>query len=323
MKSKRSGPILVVGESLIDVVEAEGHGAVECVGGSGANAAVALSRLGCSVWLASAVGPDDRGRRIRTRLAEEGIRWASDPVTLDRTGVARAHIDSDGHAAYDFAIDWRLSVLRDDVPAPVALQVSSLAPTMLPGARGVLAIVRQYCQRTLVAYDVNIRPAITGSGPEVRAAVEAMIALSDVVKVSDEDLAALYPGRDEAHLIEYVLSLGPVAVVITRGGDRAQWCSPTGAISVRSPVVPVIDTIGAGDTFGAAMLDALVRSDCAALKPRGRVARMGDDEVERVLRRAAKAAAITCSRVGADPPYRGELVGSLQGEAHRSKQRRR
>lgn len=162
-----------------------------------------------------------------------------------------------------------------------------------------------------MAYDVNIRQAITGTGPEVRAAVEAMIALSDVVKVSDEDLAALYPGRDEPYLIEYVLSLGPVAVVITRGSGGAQWCSRTTTVAVRSPAVPVVDTIGAGGTFGAAVLDALVRSGCAGPKPRGRVAKLSDDQVERLLGWAAEAASITCSRWGANPPYRRELVGVL------------
>lgn len=309
MPPKRTNPILVLGESLIDVVDADGHEPVECMGGSGANAAVALSRLGCAVWFATAVGPDERGRGIRSRLEGEGVRWASDPETLDRTGVARAHIDSGGHATYGFDVDWRLSSLRDDLPLPVALQVSSLAPTLLPGAQDVLAAVRHYCRQALVAYDVNIRSAITGAGPDVRAAVEEMIGLSDVVKVSDEDLAALYPGRDEAHLIEYVLSLGPVAVVITRGSEGAQWRSRTAVVTVRSPAVSVVDTVGAGDTFGAAVLDALVSLEGAGLKPRGLVAKLGDDQLERLLQRAAKAAAITCSRVGADPPHRRDLVG--------------
>lgn len=299
--------ILVVGESLIDVVHAPGAEPVEHVGGSAANAAVALSRLGRPVWFASAFGADDRGRRIRSHLHAEGVRWATDPLSLEQTAVAVATLDDAGHATYAFDIGWQLHPLRDDLPPPAAVQVSSLAPTLAPGVEHVLAVVQRYRDRALVAYDVNLRPAITGTGADLVAAVEAMVALSDVVKASDEDLAGLYADRDEAAAVEHLLSLGPVAVVVTRGAEGAAWTSATATATVPAQVGPVVDTIGAGDTFGAAMLDALVARGCTGPAAREALAGLDADQVRDVLARAAHAAAVTVSRAGANPPYQREL----------------
>lgn len=307
MEAVEDDAVLVIGESLIDVVHAPGREAVEHVGGSAANAAVALARLGRPVWFASAFGGDDRGRRIRSQLQAEGIRWASDPLSLDHTAVAVARLDDAGHATYTFDIAWQLHPLRDDLPPAAVVQVSSLAPTLAPGAEDVLAAVHRYRDRALVAYDVNVRPAITGTGPQVVAAVEAMVALTDVVKASDEDLAGLYADRDEAAAVAHLLSLGPAVVVVTRGGDGAQWRSASASVEVPAQVGPVVDTIGAGDTFGAAMLDALMARGCAGPGARQALEGLGADHVHEVLARAAHAAAVTVSRAGANPPYRREL----------------
>ena len=298
---------LVIGESLIDVVHAPGAEPVELVGGSAANAAVALCRLGRAVWFASALGPDDRGRRIRGHLHAEGIRWAVEPSSLDATGVAVARLDDEGRATYTFDIAWQLHPLREDLPDPAVVQVSSLAPTLAPGADHVLAVVQRYRDRALVAYDVNLRPAITGTGPEVVAAVEAMVALSDLVKASDEDLEGLYPDLDEAAAVSHLLGLGPVAVVVTRGGDGAGWYAGGEHVAVPAQRGPVVDTIGAGDTFGAATLDALAARGCTGPDARTALAALGADDVRAVLAHAAHAAAVTVSRPGADPPYAREL----------------
>ena len=307
MQSQQDAPFLVIGESLIDVVHAPGERPVEHVGGSAANAAVALARLGRPVWFASAFGEDDRGRRIRSHLHAEGVRWAADPLSLEHTSVAVAKLDDQGVATYTFDIAWQLHPLREDLPAPAVVQVSSLAPTLEPGAQHVLAVVQRYRDRALVAYDVNLRPAITGTGPDVVRAVEAMVALSDVVKASDEDLAGLYGDLDEPAAVAHLLSLGPVAVAVTRGGDGAGWRSGQASVDVGAQVGPVVDTIGAGDTFGAAMLDALAARGCVGVDGRQAVAALGADQVREVLARAAHAAAVTVSRAGADPPYAREL----------------
>ncbi|WP_248583168.1 PfkB family carbohydrate kinase [Nocardioides sp. InS609-2] len=307
MEPLQDDAFLVIGESLIDVVHAPGQEPVEHVGGSAANAAVALARLGRSVWFASALGADDRGRRIRSHLHTEGIRWAVEPLSLERTSAAVAELDDGGVATYTFDIAWQLHPLREDLPAPVVVQVSSLAPTREPGADHVLAVVHRYRDRALVAYDVNLRPAITGTGPAVVAAVEAMVALSDVVKASDEDLEGLYGDLDEQAAVAHLLTLGPAAVVVTRGGDGAGWYGGGVSVEIAAQAGPVVDTIGAGDTFGAAMVDALATRGCVGTAARGALTALGADEVRDVLARAAHAAAITVSRAGANPPYAREL----------------
>ena len=151
-----------------------------------------------------------------------------------------------------------------------------------------------------------MRPSVTGVGPAIAATVEATVALTDLVKASDEDLEALYPGDSEAAAAERLLALGPAAVVVTRGADGAAWYADGLAVAAPGVAVSVADTIGAGDTFGAAMLDELARrgllgGGVVALKA------MSRDDVAGVLDFATRAAAVTVSRPGADPPWRTEL----------------
>jgi fructokinase len=131
-----------------------------------------------------------------------------------------------------------------------------------------------------------------------------MVAVAHLVKASDEDLANLYPDREPGAAVDHLLALGPAAVVVTRGGDGATWVTTQGSVEIASLPVEVADTIGAGDTFGAAMLDALWDLDMLG----GRIAALDASTIETVLRRAAAAAAVTVSRPGADPPYRHELL---------------
>src|SRR4029079_11447560 len=111
--------------------------------------------------------------------------------------------------------------------------------------------------RATVTYDVNARPAVTGTGPDVVARVERMVAVTDLVKASDEDLEALYPGRSYAESAAALLELGPAAVAVTRGAEGALWLDREGPVEIESRPVAVADTIGAGDTFGAGLIDAL------------------------------------------------------------------
>jgi fructokinase len=155
-----------------------------------------------------------------------------------------------------------------------------------------------------VSYDVNARPAVTGAGPDVLRGIEAVVALADLVKASDEDLDVLYPGEPVDQAVERLFGLGPSAVVVTRGRHGATWYGAEGRVDVHAAETEVADTIGAGDTFGAAVLDALWDLDALG----GRLTGVAHDAIEFVLRHAASAAAITVSRPGADPPYRHELL---------------
>jgi fructokinase len=290
------GDVLVVGESLVDIVHAADGTTTEYAGGSAANVAVALSRLGRPVRFVTAWADDARGRVLAGHLARAGVELASDPVVLDRTATAAATIGADGAASYVFDLDWRIGEVEPG--RPVAVHVCSIGAVLEPGADQVLDLLTALRGTTTISYDVNARPAITGTGAELVDLVERMVAVADVVKASDEDLAALYPCLDAESAARRLLGLGPAAVVVTRGGEGATWVGVDHTVEVASLPVEVADTIGAGDTFGAAMIDALWGQSPGELSSAA---------IEDVLTHAARAAAVTVSRPGADPPYRAEL----------------
>lgn len=288
--------VLVIGEALVDIVHAADGSTVEYAGGSAANVAVALARLGRPVRFATAWADDDRGRVLASHLAKDGVVLAGDPHVLTRTATAAATLGADGAASYQFDLEWRLG----DVPPgePAFAHVCSLGAVLEPGADQVLALVGALDGAT-VTYDINARPAITGTGADVVARVERVVAVADLVKASDEDLAHLYPHLELSAAAAHLLALGPTAVVVTRGGAGATWFGAGGTVEVASLPVAVADTIGAGDTFGAAVIDALW--------DRGPLRELSAETIAAVLAHAARAAAVTVSRPGADPPYRSEL----------------
>ncbi len=294
--------VLVVGESLIDIVQRPDGSTVEHPGGSAANVAVALARLGRPVELLTAYGDDARGAVLSRHLNQSAVGLAVDPHTLDRTATALATLADDGSASYTFDIEWRLGELPD--LAPVAVHTCSIGAVAEPGADAVRRLLVQVRPQATVSYDVNARPAVTGAGPDVLRAVEDIVALADLVKASDEDLEALYPGEPIQQAVDRLLGLGPAAVVVTHGRHGAAWYAAGGRVEVPATDTEVADTIGAGDTFAAGMIDALW--DLGALG--GRLPDLERSEIERVLRHAARAAAVTVSRPGADPPYRHELL---------------
>ncbi len=295
---------LVVGESLVDVVSGPGEtDGRERPGGSAANAAVALARLGRAVMFATSYGDDDRGRLLAEHLAGSGVTLATDPLVLPLTSVAHARVGADGAAEYDFDVAWRLGTVEAEEPHVV--HVCSLAPVLEPGSDATLALVDRCAPGTTTTYDLNIRPAITGCGPAVVARVERMVGRADLVKASDEDLAALWPGLDVDDAAVHLLHLGPAAVVVTRGAAGSSWHTRDGSGEVGAPVVDVVDTIGAGDTFGAGLVDALW--DHLGAAGRDRLAALEADDWAQALRHASRCAAVTVSREGADPPWRREV----------------
>ncbi|MSZ76725.1 MAG: carbohydrate kinase [Actinobacteria bacterium] len=293
--------MLVLGESLVDVVNTPDGRTVEHPGGSAANVAVALSRLGRPVRLATAYADDGRGRALAGHLEASGVGLALDPHVVARTSTAAATIGPDGAASYVFDLEWRLGPVPLE-PAPVAVHTCSIAAVLAPGAAEVAATIEVLRERATISYDLNVRPAITGVGADVVAAVERLVALTDLVKASDEDLAVLYPGLSVDDAVARLRGLGPQAVVVTRGAAGATW-SGSVEVAVEPTSVTVADTIGAGDTFGAATLDALWSLGALG----GRLPDLAADQILEVLAYANRAAAVTVSRPGADPPWKTEL----------------
>lgn len=297
--------VLVVGESLVDIVHAADGSTREYAGGSAANVAVALARLGRPVRFVTAWADDEHGRVLAEHLGGAGVRLATDPHVLARTATAAATLGADGAATYEFDLEWRIGPV--EVEPPSVVHTCSLGAVIEPGAADVVSLVSRLREVATISYDINARPAITGTGPGVVALVERMVAVSDLVKASDEDLAALYPDLDLELAARRVLTLGPVAVVVTRGPDGATWFAEHAVVDIASLPVQVADTIGAGDTFGAAMIDALWERDRLGAEHRAELRDLPAEEIADVLAHAARAAAVTVSRPGADPPYRAEL----------------
>jgi fructokinase len=301
------GAALVIGESLVDVVRGA-DADIDYPGGSAANVAVALARLGRPTWLATSFADDPYGVLLAEHLAANDVRLAGDPGAVDRTSSAVATLDPSGAASYAFDLDWRLNPVRlpGDV-VPLVVHACSIAAVLPPGCEDVAAEVTRLRDVATVSYDVNLRPSISGTGPEVVARIERLVAVSDIVKASDEDLEGLRPGLSLEDAAADLLGRGPAAVVVTRGGDGVSLFTAGGRLDLPALRVEVADTIGAGDTFGAATLHALGERELLGASARSRLRDLDEAGWREVLGFAARAAAVTVSRPGADPPYAREL----------------
>jgi fructokinase len=298
---------LVLGESLVDVVRGEG-GEVRHPGGSAANVAVALARLGRPVRFGTAFADDDDGRIVAEHLAASGVELAGDPGVVPRTSVAEATIGADGAATYHFDLDWRLGEVKlPDGVEPAVVHVGSIGAVLRPGADDVLAAVHRWHGTATVSLDVNARPGITGTGPEVVGRIEELASLADVVKASDEDLEVLWPRRELDDAARALLGKGPSVVAVTRGAAGARWWTRETHGTADPVRVDVADTIGAGDTFSAGLIDALWERDLLGAGNRAALRVSGAELWDAVVGFAARAAAITVSRPGADPPWEREI----------------
>lgn len=297
---------LIVGEALTDIVVDADGSRREHPGGSPLNVAVALGRLGHRPQLLTRIGPDERGEAIRAHLAESHVELTAASTVDHPTSTALATLDATGAATYEFDLVWD----PDPTGAPVevdAVHTSSIAAVLAPGASTVTEVLRSRRERSTISYDPNARPTLMGDPELVRERIEANIALSDVVKASDEDVAWLYGTDDVEDVVASWRDLGASLTVLTRGADSAVAFSDSGRIQVAPGAVDAVDTVGAGDTFSAGILDALAARGLLGAQNRPALASMPADEVATVLRRAAGLAAITVSRAGANPPWSHEL----------------
>jgi fructokinase len=300
---------VVIGEALVDLVGQRGSRTmVAHPGGSPANVALGLARLGDPVTLMTRLGRDAFGEMISTHLQASGVRVDAGPDDGAKTSLAVASLAA-GIATYDFRIEWDIG---DLVPLPVetrCVHTGSLATVLAPGRTNVEDLIARERQRgrVTISYDPNVRPALLGTPERARPDIERLVALSDVVKVSDEDLQWLYPDRQDEEVARDWLGRGPVLVVVTRGGQGVY--AVTADLEVRRPATPVdlVDTVGAGDSFTSGLLDGLRRADLIGGVRRDALAAVDESTLVSVLDDAALVAAITCSRPGANPPTRAEV----------------
>lgn len=306
-ESTEPARVLVVGEALVDVVR-RGDDAAVHPGGSPLNIAVGLQRLDLPTTLHSSFGADSHGVAIAGHL--EASRVSITPGTIDDrpTSVALATIGADGAASYTFSVVWDPAPLDVTAGAFDALHVGSIGASLEPGAALVERLLADLRPSTTISFDPNVRPQLMGAADAARPRVERIIALADVVKASDEDIAWLYPDATVAEVMASWLALGPALVVITRGGDGAEALSASGPVHVPASATRVVDTIGAGDSFMSGLLAALSDRGLLGADRRSALRELSASDLTDVVGFAARCAAITVSRPGADPPTRADLT---------------
>jgi fructokinase len=296
--------IAVVGEVLVDLVWPMGTDRiVPHPGGSPANVAIGLHRLDRQVTLLSCWGDDPPGALIDAYLSATGVDVRRLPSRSRCSTVAHAYLDPNtGSATYDFLAAW--DPIEISVPADTTLiHTGSLAAVIEPGATPILKTCRGLRNRLgcAVSIDLNVRPAALPDRATYRAQIERLTREADIVKASDEDLTWLYPDLDPDNAARALLKLGPELVVLTRGSQGATGLTAEHEVTLPAPEVRVADTIGAGDAFQAALLDALVQHDAGIRIPTTAA------ELTSVLHRCITAGAIACTRPGARPPTRQEI----------------
>ncbi|MTB70483.1 carbohydrate kinase [Arsenicicoccus cauae] len=302
--------LLVVGESLVDIVHRQGGAVDEHPGGSPANVAIGLARLGHPVDFATQFGRDAHGEMVRAHLVQERLlTLTSGSDQAESTSTAKATLDAAGGATYDFELLWDVAGALDE-DAVGHLHTGSIAATLEPGGSAVVDAALRARATGTVSYDPNARPTIMGTPEEVRQRIEQLVGLSDVVKASDEDVDWLYPGATPEQIMELWGRLGPELVVVTRGGAGALVLIPrTGERLVAEATrTTVVDTVGAGDSFMSGLISGLLDAGLlGSVEARERLRTASLPDVRPAIERAVACGAITVSRAGANPPTRAEL----------------
>lgn len=292
---------LVIGESLIDIVDGDEH-----VGGSPLNVAVGLGRLGREVDFLTSIADDSYGRRIAEYVEAAGVQLVSESRAAERTATARSTIAEDGSADYAFDLDWRLSGTPPVTP-PLFVHTGSIAAVQDPGCLAVAALIDTYRVSATVTFDPNVRPSLIADPGLAVARIEHLIERSDVVKVSEEDLRWIDPTRPPEQIAQTWLRLGPAIVAMTMADRGAVAFCAAGSARVPTRAVRVVDTVGAGDSFMAGLLDALWELGSLGGDRRTELRGVGVDALTTALDAASLSAALTIARAGADLPDRAAL----------------
>lgn len=306
--------IQVIGESLMDIIIDPLRGVRETPGGSPLNVAIGLGRLGHNVQLLTSLGDDDFGARMIDHLCASGVKLDRDSMQTASTSTATARILPDGSAQYVFDASWDLpppvrSALPPNSDLASIVHTGSLAALVEPGRDATLDRVSRSRSHALVSFDPNVRPGLGGERFDQLSKMEEFFALSDVIKLSDEDAEWLYPGRSHRQVLDRLLGAGAVLVAITRGARGALMSSVAGTVEVAADTGGVVDTVGAGDSFMAGMIHVLARMIVSGVAPDA--LRRGDhlqmDAVARIVDCGKRCSSITVRRRGADLPWIHEL----------------
>jgi fructokinase len=298
------GQVWVAGEALIDLIP-EGADRKPLVGGGPANTAKALSKLGIDTQFIDGISSDQYGQMAKKELIAAGLKLDYVKYSDKQTCLAIVSLSDSGSATYEFVIkntatfDFDIEWLPNpQANRPSLLHIGTLATVIEPGASVLFEWAQSVAKVAPVVFDPNIRPAVVSDREQYLAQVERRVEISSAVKVSDEDIKWLYPSLEIEQVINNWLTKGPSMIVVTYGDKGLTGYRKGEVVSVEAVKVKVADTVGAGDTVGAILVEAIVNDGLGSLT---------GQRLETMLKRAAKAAAITVSRVGANPPTFQEL----------------
>ena len=296
--------VWVVGEVLIDLIP-DGSNRTPIVGGGPANTAKALSKLGIDTQFIDGISTDDYGQMAKNELVASGVKldyvkYSDKPtclaiVSLSDSGSASYEFVIENTATFDFNSDW---LPNPQTERPSLLHIGTLAIAIEPGATVLFEWAQSVAKVALVAFDPNIRPAVISDRDLYVKQVERWLSISSAVKVSDEDIRWLYPYLEIEQVVNNWLAKGPSLVVVTYGDKGLAGYRVGEKVSVDAVKVVVADTVGAGDTVGAILVEAIVKDGLNTLS---------GVRLEIMLKRAVKAASITVSRSGANPPTLKEI----------------
>ena len=299
-----SNQVWVCGEVLIDLIP-DGTERKAVVGGGPANTAKALAKLGIDAQFIDGISTDKYGQMALKQLHKDGVlldfvKFSDKPtclaiVSLNKQGGASYEFVIEGTATFDFSLLW----LPDPAAKkPSLLHIGTLVTAIEPAASVLFEWAKQVAKVSPIVFDPNIRPAVMSDRAEYVKQVEGWVSISSAVKVSDDDIYWLYPGVELDLIANRWLSMGPELVVVTFGDKGLTGYRKDEKVAVDAKKVVVADTVGAGDTVGAILVEAIIEDGLEKLTGM---------RLSVMLDRAAKAAAITVSRTGALPPSKAEI----------------
>ena len=296
--------VWVTGEVLIDLIP-DGSDRTPIVGGGPANTAKALSKLGIDTQFIDGISTDDYGQMAKDELVASGVKidyvkYSDKPtclaiVSLSDSGSASYEFVIENTATFDFTLNW---LPNPQTEQPSLLHIGTLATVIEPGASVLFEWAQTVAKVAPIVFDPNIRPAVISDRKQYVMQVERWVSISSAVKVSDEDIKWLYPSLEIEQVVNNWLAKGPSLIVVTYGDKGLVGFRVGEKVRVDAIKVAVADTVGAGDTVGAILVEAIVKDGLKSLS---------GVRLEMMLKRAAKAAAITVSRSGANPPTLKEI----------------
>jgi fructokinase len=297
--------VWVAGEVLIDLIP-EGADRKPLVGGGPANTAKALSKLGIHTQFIDGISSDEYGQMAKGELVASGVKidyvkYSDKPtclaiVSFSDSVTASYEFVTESTATFDFTPNW----LPNPQPErPALLHIGTLATAIEPGATVLFKWAQSVAKVAPVVFDPNIRPTVMNDREKYVMQVERWVSISSAVKVSDEDIKWLYPALEIDQVVNNWLAKGPSLIVVTYGDKGLAGYRVGEKVIVDAVKVVVADTVGAGDTVGAILVEAIVKDGLDTLS---------GVRLEIMLKRAAKAAAITVSRSGANPPTLKEIT---------------